>query len=80
MPMDFPDMESLKYAANVHKFREPKEGEDEATYRRALADHVLPIDRIESEEIRNKHGWDKFTSGENAAMLRRAFIDALGKK
>ena len=59
MPMDFPDMQSLKMAAEIHKFRQPAEGETEVQYRRALADHVRPIDFIESEEIRNGVGWDK---------------------
>ena len=60
MPMDFPDMKSLIDAAAVHKFRSPREGEDESSFRAALANHVRPFDFIESEEIRNKVGWDKF--------------------
>lgn len=72
MPMDFPDMKSLVNAAEVHKFRQPNEGESEEDYRTALADHVRPRDFVESEEIRNKVGWDKFTSGQNRDMLRRS--------
>lgn len=59
MPRDFPDMASLVGAARRHKFREPVEGESEAIYRMQLADHVQPIDQVESLEIRNKVGWDK---------------------
>lgn len=78
MPMDFPDMNSLKMAAKVHKFRQPDPDEHESEFRRALADHVRPIDFIESEEIRNGVGWDKFTSAENAGMLGRAFFKDRG--
>lgn len=76
MPMDFPDMESLINAAEVHKFRQPTEGESEYEFRRALADHVQPIDFIESLEIRNKKGWDRFTTGENLDMVIRAAAKA----
>lgn len=71
MPMDFPDIKSLKMAAEVHRFREILDNESEEQYRTALADHVAPRDRIESEEIRNKVGWDKFTAEQNLAMLQR---------
>ena len=71
MPMDFPDMNSLRQAAQVHKFREPNDGESEAVFRAALADHVQSIDYIESLEIRNKVGWDKFSPDQNRDMLRR---------
>ena len=71
MPMDFPDMKSLKTCAKVHKFRNLKTGETEDEYREALAQHVEPRDTIEAEEIRNKVGWDKFTDEQNKAMLRR---------
>ena len=74
MPMDFPDMQSLRAAARVHKFRAPHEDEPEADYRVALAEHVRPIDLVESEEIRNGHGWDKFSEAENRALLRRSTI------
>ena len=68
--MDFPDLESLEMAARVHKFRKINEGENEDEYRTALANHVEPIDFIESQEIRNKVGWDKFTEEQNKNMLR----------
>ncbi|KKM04155.1 hypothetical protein LCGC14_1767070 [marine sediment metagenome] len=71
MPIDFPDMKSLERAARIHKFRDINDGESEDNYRTALADHVLPKDRVESEEIRNKVGWDRFTDEQNMAMLRR---------
>lgn len=71
MPMDFPDMDSLIAAAEVHKFRAPFEGEDEATFRSALANHVRPIDLVESEEIRNKVGWDKFSEEQNKRLRAR---------
>jgi hypothetical protein len=71
MPMNFPDMKSLKEAAKVHHFRVPKEGETEQEYRTALADHVAPRDFVESCEIRNKVGWDKFSGDQNRDMLRR---------
>lgn len=74
MPMDFPDFNSLKHAAKLHKFRPPLENETEDAFRTALADHVQPIDLIESMEIRNKVGWDKFTPAQNNKMLLTAFL------
>ncbi len=71
MPMDFPDIDSLKRAAQIHGFRQPNEGESEPRYRAALADHVQKIDFVESCEIRNKVGWDKFTDKQNTTMLER---------
>ena len=64
-------MDSLKRIAEVHKFRQPNEGESERQYRVALADYVEPIDFVESCEIRNKVGWDKFTDKQNTRMLER---------
>lgn len=71
MPMDFPDMDSLKRAAKAWDFRDPNDNETEAEYRTALADRVRPDDMVESEEIRNKVGWDKFDDAQNLAMIRR---------
>ena len=72
MPMDFPDMRSLEFCAEVHKFRSLQEGETEDDYRTALANHVEPIDFIESCEIRNGVGWDKFSQKQNISMIRRS--------
>lgn len=72
MPMDFPDLNSLKRAAGVWKFREPQDGETEDDYRTALADHVQPKDLVESMEIRAKVGWDRFSSDQNREMLQRS--------
>ena len=58
--------------ADVKGFREPFNNESEDAYRTALANHVVPIDFIESEEIRNKVGWNKFSDVENMLMLLRA--------
>lgn len=69
MPMNFPDMKSLIWCAEVHKFRKPNEDETEQEFRTALADHVEPRDFIESQEIRNKVGWDKFSDAQNSEML-----------
>ncbi|MCK4498931.1 hypothetical protein KAU11_00365 [Candidatus Babeliales bacterium] len=52
MPMDFPDMNSLKEAARIHGFRIINNYESEDEYREALADHVEPIDFPESVKIR----------------------------
>ena len=71
MPMSFPDFDSLRNRAKLHGFREPLEDEDEATFRGLLADFVQPIDFVESNEIRNKVGWDKFTTAQNMDMLLR---------
>lgn len=72
MPMDFPDMASLRRAAQVHGFRPPTEDEPEVAYREALADHVQSIDFLESMEIRTGHGWNQFTEKEALDMLRRS--------
>lgn len=74
MPMDFPDMRSLKSCAKVHKFRQPQEDESENEYRAALADHVKPIDQIESMEIRTGRGWDKWSKQQGVT----AMMDAAG--
>ena len=71
MPMDFPDMDSLKNHAEILKFRKPNDGETEQQYRTALADFVEPMDFVESMEIRNKVGWDKFSPEQEKDMLRR---------
>lgn len=71
MPMDFSDMRSLEMVARVHKFRAIDAHETEDEYRNALSDHVAPIDFIESQEIRNKKGWDQWSDDENKDMLRR---------
>lgn len=71
MPMDFPDLDSLKQAARVHKFRDINDGETEEYYREELADHVAKIDMVESEEIRNKVGWDKWSNEQAFASLCR---------
>ena len=73
MPMSFPDLKDLISAAEVHKFRELNLGETEDEYREALADHVKPIDLIESQEIRTGKGWDEWNAAENADMLRRGY-------
>jgi len=70
MPMDFPDMNSLKRAAELRKFREPLKNETEDAFRAALADHVQPINLIESIEIRSKVGWNQFMR----QMVRTAFL------
>ncbi len=71
MPMDFPDMSSLKRAAKVHKFREKATTETEVEYRSALADHVESIDFVESQEIRHSVGWDQWTDDQARDGLRR---------
>lgn len=71
MPMDFPDMKSLKMAARVHKFRPKLDEEAEEQYRVALANHVAPIDRIESDEIRFGVGWDKWNESQKLESLLR---------
>lgn len=73
MPMDFPTFDSLKTHAEMIGFREPFNGESEVQFRKALADHVEPIDFIESQEIRNKIGWDKFSDQQNQNMIHRRF-------
>jgi hypothetical protein len=76
MPMNFPDMKSLIRHAEIVGFRKPIDGEQEHDYRLALAKYVEPMDFIESQEIRNKVGWDKFSDSQNMAML----LDAMTKK
>jgi len=71
MPMNFPDMDSLKSAAKVHEFRQPYKGEVEEIYRELLADHVQSKDMIESQEIRCKVGWDKFSDDNKLDLLKR---------
>ena len=72
MPMSFPDMASLKRAAEMWKFRKPNEDETEAEFREALADYVHSRDMIEAMEIRTSKGWDQWDDGEKNESLRRA--------
>ena len=74
MPRDFPNMNSLNRCAECHDFRKPNKGESEDQYRAALADHVEPRDYVESLEIRNKVGWDKFTAAQRRDMITRRGI------
>lgn len=74
MPMNFPDMDSLKRAAEVWKFRDPRDGETEAEFRDALADHVAPKDLIESQEIRTGKGWDRWSEADKLQMLARGIF------
>lgn len=69
MPMDFPDMNSLKRTAEIFKFRQPNDKEIEEEYRKALANHVLPLDRIESFEILFRVGWDKWDDAQKKQAL-----------
>jgi hypothetical protein len=69
MPMDFPDLTSLKMAAKIHKFRPMMDRESEEHYRSALADHVRPIDHIESFEIRFGVGWDKWSDDQKRQSI-----------
>ena len=71
MPMSFPDMASLRRAAEVWKFREPNEGETEAEYRAGLADFVIMKDPVESMEIRTGKGWNEWNDPEKREALRR---------
>lgn len=71
MPMDFPDLNSLRSAAKIYGFRDIGHGEPEEEFRTALADHVASIDLVESEEIRNKVGWDKWSKTQEKDFLRR---------
>jgi len=64
-------MRSLINAAKVHEFRGPSAIETEGHYRQALADHVKSRDLIESEEIRNGSGWDKWSEEHMRALLDR---------
>jgi hypothetical protein len=71
MPMLFPDMESLRFCAEVWKFRPPAEGESEADYRSALAAHVEPKDFIEAHEIRTSRGHHEWNPEDSADLIRR---------
>ena len=74
MPMSFPDLKSLKMAAQVHHFRDLNKDETEIQYRNALADHVASRDFIESEEIRCGKGWDEWDDGQKKASLGRSMF------
>jgi hypothetical protein len=80
MPTSFPDMESLKWAAKGHNFRQPNEGESEQEYRTALANYVAPIDFVESQEIRTSKGWDKWDDRESKDMLLRAMMNSFEQR
>jgi hypothetical protein len=70
--MSFPDMNSLKRAGEMWKFRAPDPDEPEDQYREELADFVVTKDPVESMEIRSGKGWDKWDDNEQRDSLRRA--------
>lgn len=74
MPMNFPDMNSLIKTAKIHKFRELHTEESEEDFRKSLALHVYPIDRIESFEILFKVGWDQWTDDQK----HKSFLGLFG--
>jgi len=69
MPMNFPDLDSLKKAAKVHEFRDLQLGESEQEYRNALVNHVRSLDKIESYEIKFKVRWDQWTDDQKMQSL-----------
>lgn len=71
MPMNFPDMKSLKDRADQREFRMPEIGESEEHYREAFAEFMSKVDFVESCEIRNKVGWDKFSDSQSIDMVIR---------
>jgi hypothetical protein len=75
MPMDFPDMDSLKRCAECHEFRPPNKDETEEHYRLELANHVQSRDFVESLEIRNKVGWDRFSPDQITNALHRRGLE-----
>ena len=62
MPVNFPDLNSLKRRAEMWNFRMPNEGESIEEYRKVLHVHVKPKDLIESFEILFGIGWDNWSS------------------
>ncbi len=74
MPMLFPDFQSLidsqKTVNEDVRFRAPLQGETEAEYRVALADHWEPIDLVQSLEYR---------CGGKEADMQKAIMEHLRK-
>jgi hypothetical protein len=86
MPMDFTTHESVVRRAEQRGFRSPHKGgwkwtesgisrimiqpETEAEYRIAFANYMKTIDLIESEEVLNGIGWDKWNSVQKANLLK----------
>ena len=71
MPVDFDTPEKVIGHAKMTGFRPPKEGESEANYREAYANHRQSEDSIEAHEIRTGKGWDKWNDKEKKDALRR---------
>ena len=71
MPMDFETHKKVVEHAEWNGFRPPKEGESEADYREAYADHRHGEDPIEAHEIRTGKGWDKWSNEDKKDALRR---------
>jgi hypothetical protein len=68
MPITF-DSKTLLEQGKIH-FREIKEGDSISEYRNAYADHMEPIDLIESHEIRTGRGWNKWTEEDKKSLPR----------
>lgn len=73
MPRSFPNMESLTSNAQLRNFRQPHDGESEADYRAALAQHVQDLgDIVEAMEIRSGQGWNAWDLNQTEALLTEA--------
>jgi hypothetical protein len=69
MPMSFATLQSLRDAAEAHGFRDARTDETIDDYRKALAYHVYPRDRIEAYEILFGVGWDQWTPEQQRQSL-----------
>lgn len=62
MPMDFPDLASLRRSYDDPKRVPYKAGESEAAYRERCAVYIETVwkDPVEAQEIRSGKGWDRW--------------------
>lgn len=62
MPMDFPDLKSLRSSFDSKDRLPYKEGEPEAKYRERCAVYMETVwkDTVEAQEIRSGKGWDRW--------------------
>ena len=74
MPMDFPDLRSLKLSFDDPKAVPYKEGEPESEYRERCAVWVETKhgDKIEAMEIRSGKGWDRWNPTMETECLKKA--------
>ena len=73
MPMDFPDLKTLRNHYDRPDAVPYKDGESEDVYRERCAVYMETVwkDPVEANEIRTKKGWDQWDDKEAEVAIQR---------